>query len=83
MPIASDSGAAKDAILTFSNVAASPVYLIAVYDPTGAYDGMSRPPAGCSLGIFAKTRGEVDPVKFEAGTITLVELAFDDTVKMP
>jgi hypothetical protein len=82
MPIANGSGTAKNAILTFSNVSASPVYLVAVYDPTGAYDGMSRPPAGCSLGIFAKTRGEVDPVSFEAGQITLVELAFDDTLKM-
>jgi hypothetical protein len=83
VPIANDSGTAKDAILTFSNVAASPVYLIAVYDPAGAYEGMSRPPAGSSLGIFAKTPGQVDPVSLEAGKIALVELAFDDTVKMP
>jgi hypothetical protein len=83
MPIANDSGTAKDATLTFSNVAASPVYLVAVYDPAGAYEGMSKPPTGSSLGIFSKTPGQPAPVTIEAGKTTQVDLAFDDTVKMP
>jgi hypothetical protein len=83
MPIASDSGAAKDATLTFSDVTTSPVYLIAVYDPAGGYEGMSKPPAGCSLGIYSKTPGEPEGVVIEAGKTTQVEVAFDDTIKMP
>ena len=83
MPIASDSGSAKDATLTFSDISTSPVYLIAVYDPTGGYEGMSKPPAGCSLGIYSQTPGEPGPVVIEAGKTTQVEVAFDDTIKMP
>src|ERR1035437_244220 len=83
MPIGNDSATAKDATLTFSNVATSPVYLIAVYDPAGNYEGMSKPPAGCSLGIYSKTPGKPDPVSIDAGKTAQIDLAFDDTVKMP
>jgi hypothetical protein len=83
MPIASDSGSAKDATLTFSSVSASPVYLVAVYDPTGGYEGMSKPPTGSSLGIYSKTPGEPEGIVIEAGKTTQVDLPFDDTIKMP
>jgi hypothetical protein len=83
MPIAYDSGTAKDATLTFSDVATSPVYLIAIYDPTGGYEGMSKPPTGCSLGIYGTTPGEPGPIVIEAGKTTQVDVAFDDTIKMP
>ena len=83
MPIASDSGSAKDATLTFSNVSASPVYLIAIYDLTGGYEGMSKPPTGCSLGIYGTTPGEPGAIAIEAGKTTQVDVPFDDTIKMP
>jgi hypothetical protein len=83
MPIASDSGTAKDATLTFSNVAASPVYLVAVYDPAGTYEGINKPPSGSSLGIYGKTPGEPEAVAIEAGKTTQIDVAFDDSIKMP
>lgn len=83
MPIGSDSGSAKDAILTFNDVSASPVYLIAVYDPTGGYEGMSKPPTGCSLGIYGATPGEPGAIAIEAGKTTQVDMPFDDSFKMP
>jgi hypothetical protein len=83
MPIAFGSGTAKDATVTVSDLATSPVYLIAIYDPTGAYDGMSKPPSGVSLGIYWKTPGEPGPIAIEAGKTTQIDLAFDDNVKMP
>lgn len=83
MPIAFDSGAAKDATLTFADVATSPVYLIAIYDPTGGYEGMSKPPTGCYLGIYGTTPGEPGAIAIEAGKTTQVDVAFDDTIKMP
>ena len=50
MPIASKSGDAKDATVTFSDLNASPVYAAAVFDPTGGYDGVSGPPpSGCDF----------------------------------
>ena len=83
MPIAYDSGAAKDATLTISDVATSPVYLIAIYDPTGGYEGMSKPPTGCYLGIYGTTPGEPGAIAIEAGKTAQVDVAFDDTIKMP
>ena len=84
MPMASQSGQAKDATLTFSDLSTSPVYAVAVYDPTGGYDGMSGPPpSGSSMGMYSKTPGTPEPIKIEPGKTTEVELVFDDTAKMP
>jgi hypothetical protein len=83
MPIAFGSGAAKDATVTVSDIATSPVYLIAIYDPTGAYEGMSKPPSGASLAIYGKTPGEPGPIAIEAGKTTEIDVPFDDTIKMP
>ena len=83
MPIAFGSGTAKDATVTVSDLSASPVYLIAIYDPTGGYEGMSKPPTGCSLGIYGTTPGEPGAIAIEAGKTAQVDVAFDDTIKMP
>jgi hypothetical protein len=83
MPIAFGSGAAKDATVTVSDIAKSPVYLIAVYDPTGAYEGMSKPPSGASMAMYGKTPGEPGAIAIEAGKTTQIDVPFDDTIKMP
>lgn len=84
MPMASQSGEAKDATVTFADLTTSPVYAVAVFDPTGGYDGQSGPPpSGSSMGMYGKTPGTPDPIKIEPGKTTEVELAFDDTSKMP
>jgi hypothetical protein len=59
------------------------VYVTAVFDPTGQYDGMSPPPSGSSLGLYGKTAGTPEPVRIEPGETAEIELAFDDTAKMP
>ena len=83
MPFAVMGTSSKDGTVTFSEVAKSPVYVSAVYDPKGAYEGqMGPPPAGVSLGMYSKTPGEPAPVKVEAGKNATVEFTFDDTVKM-
>ena len=41
MPTGMQNTAAKDGSVTFSDIAGSPVYVVAVYDPTGGYDGQS------------------------------------------
>jgi len=83
MPVGMQPAAAKDATVTFAEVASSPVYVTAVYDPTGQYEGMSAPPSGSSLGLYGKTPGTPDPIKIDPGETVQVELAFDDTAKMP
>jgi|SRR5580700_894798 hypothetical protein len=84
MPFAMKSAASKDDALTFSDVAKSPVYVSAVYDPAGSYDGQSGPPpSGASLGLYSKTPGQPAPVSLDEGKTVEIELSFDDTVKMP
>ncbi len=84
MPIGSASASAKDETVVFSDVQTSPVYVVATYDPTGGYDGQSGPPpSGSSMGMYSKTPGTPEPVKIEPGETTEIELAFDDSFKMP
>jgi len=83
MPVGSQQASAKNGTLTFTDLASSPVYLTAVFDPTGQYEGMSAPPSGASMGLYSKTPGTPEPIKIEPGETVEVELAFDDTAKMP
>ena len=84
MFIAKDVASAKDAVVTFSGLTTSPIYAAAAFDPAGDYDGESGPPPqGSSVGIFSKTPGVPAPIDIEPGKTVQVELAFDDTIKMP
>jgi hypothetical protein len=84
MPFATQSASAKDATVTFADLAVSPVFAVAVYDPTGAYDGESGPPpSGSSAGMYTKTPGQPEPIAIEPGKTAEVELAFDDSFKVP
>ena len=84
MPFASGSASAKDGVVTFPDLDKSPLYVAAIYDPSGEYDGASGPPpSGASMGMYSKTPGQPEPVKIEPGGTVQVDLAFDDSAKMP
>lgn len=84
MPTGMQMSAAKDGTITFSDIAASPVYIAAVYDPTGGYDGQSGPPpSGSSMGMYTKEPPQPGPIAIEAGKTVEIDLAFDDSAKMP
>ncbi|MGA3043894.1 MAG: hypothetical protein ABSF54_24230, partial [Bryobacteraceae bacterium] len=75
---------AKDGTVTFSEIAASPVYAAAIYDPTGGYDGQSGPPpSGSSAGLYTKEPPKPAPIAIDAGKTADIVLPFDDTIKMP
>jgi hypothetical protein len=82
-PIASQAATAKDQAVTFSVPSGSAVYVTAVFDPTGAYEGMSAPPSGSSLGMYSTEPGKPAPVSVETGKTLQIVLAFDDSAKMP
>jgi hypothetical protein len=83
IPFASQSATAKDQTVRFSNLSAPTVYVVAAFDPKGAYDGMSGPPpSGSSLGIYSKETGKPASVNLEPGKTAGIELAFDDSTKM-
>jgi hypothetical protein len=84
MPTGMQNTAAKDGSVTFSDIAGSPVYVVAVYDPTGGYDGQSGPPpSGSSLGMYTKEPPKPAPINIDAGKTAEIDLTFDDTAKMP
>ena len=64
-PVATQSSARNGAGITFKDAPASPVYIFAVYDEKGGYDGISGPPpAGVPSGIYRKLpKGPPTPVK--------------------
>jgi hypothetical protein len=83
MPFAVMSTSSKDGTVTFNDVTKSPVYVSAVYEPSGSYaERQGPPPPGSSLGMYSKTPGQPAAVKVEAGKTVDVELTFDDSVKM-
>jgi hypothetical protein len=82
-PIASQTATARDETITVGNLTVSPVYLVAAFDPSGGYDGMSGPPPpGASIGLYGKEPGTPSPVSIDAGKTAQIELGFDDTVKI-
>jgi hypothetical protein len=83
IPIGSESATSKKEVVTFTDIAKSPVYVTTVYDPSGAYQGMSAPPSGSSLGMYSKTPGKPAPVELKEGKAPEVTITFDDSEKMP
>lgn len=80
-PIAQDQASSKDGTLTFNQITASPVYLAAVYDPSGTYEGDSMPPDGSSIGMYQKDPGVPAPIDIGAGKTEQVTLSFNDSHK--
>ena len=81
-PIDIKGVSSKSAEVQFDNVQTNPVYVSMVYDPTGKWDAASPPPAGSSLGMYAKEPGKPAPIQLEAGKTTKISATFDDSFKM-
>lgn len=72
----------KSASVQFVEIQKNPVYVSMVYDPSGKWDAESPPPAGSSLGFYAKEPGKPAPVQIEPGKTAKISAAFDDSFKM-
>lgn len=84
MPIGGKSVTASKEVVHFTDLQASPVYVVAAYDPSGGYDGQSGPPpSGSSMGLYATQEGKPKPVAVEPGQKVAIDLVFDDAAKMP
>jgi hypothetical protein len=83
IPFARQSVAAKEGTVTFDGIVQSTVYAVAIFDPKGIYDGESAPPSGSSAGIYGQEPGKPGAINLEDGKTTQIDLAFDDTVKVP
>lgn len=80
-PIAQDQASSKQQTLTFKEITASPVYVAAVYDPSGTYEGDSLPPEGSSIGMYEKNPGVPAPIEIAPGKTAAVTLSFNDSYK--
>lgn len=81
MPTAVKAATSKDATVTFSQVEKSPVYASAAYDPTGHWQGDSKPPAGTVLALYGEG-GTPTPINVAPGKTESIKISFDDSHKM-
>jgi hypothetical protein len=68
------------ATVTFKDVSAAPVYIAAVYNDKGTYDGSAPPPAGTPMGIYAKDV-KSPAIAVTPGPKTTVKMTFSDATK--
>ena len=82
VPVDTKPLSSKTGTVVFSGVTASPVYVTAGYDPKGAWDAHSAPPAGTSLGLYSEGSGKPKAVEVKTSEAATIHLAFDDSQKM-
>ena len=83
LPIAVKPTVSNDATVKFDNVVKTPVYVSLAFDPTGKWEARTAPPAGTSLGLYAKVPGTPAPVEMAPGKITKISATLDDSFKAP
>lgn len=85
MPIGMSSTAKNESVVAIENLSASPVYVAAVFDSSGTYDGVSGPPpSGSPAAMYmVEQPGVATPIKIEPGQAAEIEFVFDDSFKMP
>ncbi|HUR20095.1 MAG TPA: hypothetical protein VMZ90_04755 [Vicinamibacterales bacterium] len=67
------------ATVTFSGVTTKPVYIFAIYNEKGTYDGQSGPPpAGTPVGVYGTAKG---PTGVTPGMKTPVKMTFTGATK--
>lgn len=84
MPIGSASATSKSQTVSFESLEQSRVYVTAIYDKGGGYDGRSGPPpSGSPAGMYSKTPGTPEPIDIPEGKTVEIELTFDDSFTLP
>lgn len=80
IPIAQDAATSNGATLSFTGLP-SQVYMAAVFDEKGDYDGTSGPPPQGTPVVIYGDGGVAKAVP--TGSESLVTLTFDDSMRMP
>ena len=82
-PVAVESTASKDGIVTFSDVQKVPAFASTAFDPSGQWDAQSGPPpTGSSLGMHSKAPPKPEPIEIAPGKTAKVTINFDDSQKV-
>ena len=83
LPIAAQAATENGQTVEFSNVTASPVYLSALYDINGGWDGQSAVPSGSPAAMWQPVQPTPTPIELAAGETVDLEFSFDATFRMP
>lgn len=78
-PMVSKTAGTKNETVIFTDLHASPVYAIAFYDKYAS----GQPESGSPVGIYGEGPGKMAPIKLENGKTVGIEIAFDDSTKVP
>jgi len=82
--LAVQGAVSKEAALTFSNVPASPVYVIALFDKNGEYNGhVGSFSQGNPMGLFGDPPDKLTPIKIGRKTPAQITIEFDDSRTTP
>lgn len=81
--LARESAAAKNATITFHQVAVSPVYALAFFDKNGTYNGHPDSSSGSPMGVHGSLPDELEPIPIDEGKTVELTLAFDDSKTTP
>ena len=72
------------ATVLFENLSAATVYLSAVYDEQGGWDGRSAPPSGTPAGVYnPDANGAPGAIAVGEGQTVEIEFSFDDAFRVP
>lgn len=65
--------------VTFQNLAAPTVYVMAFVDKAGTYDGHAQFPHYAPMGIYGKPPNQLEPISLAEGKTQQIVIRFDDT----
>jgi len=77
-PLATRSITKNGDTVTFKDAPTTPVYVFAVYDQAGGYDGVSGPPPAGSPSVLYRKVAKGDPTPVKAGGPP-IKITFDDS----
>lgn len=83
LPIDAQVATENGQTVEFSNVTASPVYLSALFDISGGWDGLSAAPSGSPAAMWQPLQAAPTPIELPAGETVDLEFSFNDAFRMP
>lgn len=83
MPIGAQVATENGQTVEFPNVSASPVYLSALFDINGGWDGLSAVPSGSPAATWRPLQPAPTPIELAAGETVDLEFSFNAAFRMP
>ncbi len=80
-PLKTDSISAKSGTVHFNGLKKSPVYVSAVFDPTGKWDAKTALPPEAARGLYGKKRGAPEPIQLSTTQTATVSFTLSDRSK--